>query len=81
MVKSYTRSTKYNVLLLQVAQSIRSFLHHICRQNVGGNLKGEMALFSFPLPSGGEVLRGAPLVYIPDLVEKVVDLLEENQGL
>ena len=26
-------------------------------------------------------VRGAPLVYIPDLVKKVVDLLEENQRL
>ena len=42
-------------------------MRHICRQIVGDNLKGEMALFSFPLPSGGEELRGAPLVYIPDL--------------
>ena len=54
-------------------------MRHICRQIVGDNLKGEMVLFSFPLPSGGEELRGAPLVYIPDLVKKVVDLLEENQ--
>ena len=54
-------------------------MRHICRQIVGDNLKGEMALFYFPLPSGGEELRGAPLVYIPDLVKKVVDLLEENQ--
>eukprot|EP00731_Ephydatia_muelleri_P029824 Em0021g347a len=54
-------------------------MRHICRQIVGDNLKGEVALFSFPLPSGGEELRGAPLVYIPELVKKVVDLLEENQ--
>ncbi|KAL5470750.1 hypothetical protein EMCRGX_G028763 [Ephydatia muelleri] len=54
-------------------------MRNICRQIVGDNLKGEMALFSFPHPSGGEELRGAPLVYIPDLVQKVVDLLEENE--
>ena len=35
-------------------------MRHICRQIVGNNLKGEMALFSFPLPSGAEELRGAP---------------------
>ena len=56
-------------------------MRHICRQIVGDDLKGVMALFSFPLPSGGEELRGAPLVYIPDLVKQVVDLLEENQRL
>ena len=54
-------------------------MRHICRYIVDDNLKGEMALFSFPLPSGGEELRGAPLVYIQNLVKKVVDLLEENQ--
>ena len=56
-------------------------MRHICRQIVGDNLKEEMALFSFPLPSSGEELRGASLVYIPDLVKKVVDLLEENKRL
>ena len=45
------------------------------------NLKVEMALFSFPSTSGGEELRGAALVYIPDVVLKVVKLLEENQRL
>ena len=54
---------------------------HISRQIVGDNLKGEMALFSFPLPSGGVELRGAPLVYIPYLVQKVFDLFVENERL
>ena len=30
---------------------------HISRQVVDDNLKGEMALFSFPLPSGSEELK------------------------
>eukprot|EP00731_Ephydatia_muelleri_P038243 Em0689g3a len=34
--------------------------------------------FSLSLPSGGEEFRGAPLVFIPDLILKVVELLEEN---
>eukprot|EP00731_Ephydatia_muelleri_P034946 Em0087g15a len=41
-------------------------------------LKGELAPFSFSLLSGGEEFRGAPLVFIPDLILKVVELLEEN---
>ena len=53
----------------------------ICRRIVGNNLKGEMALFSFPSTSGGEELRGAALVYISDQVLKVFELLEENQRL
>eukprot|EP00731_Ephydatia_muelleri_P007956 Em0004g294a len=51
-------------------------MRYICRRIVGSNLKG---LFSFPSTSGGEELRVAALVYIPDVVLKVVDLLEENQ--
>ena len=46
---------------------------------MGDNLKGEIAPFSFRLPSGGEEIKGAPLVYIPELVAKVVHLLEENE--
>ena len=63
-------------------------MRHASRKAVGENLKGELApfsfslpsggAFSFSLPSGGEVFRGAPLVFIPDLILKVVELLEEN---
>ena len=31
-------------------------MRNICRRIVGDNLKGEMALFSFPSTSGGEEL-------------------------
>ena len=55
-------------------------MRYICRQILGDKLKGKMALFSFPSNSGGEELRGAALVNIPDLVLKVVELLEENQN-
>ena len=53
-------------------------MRHVSRKAVGENLKGELAPFSFSLPSGGEEFRGAPLVFIPDLILKVVELLEEN---
>ena len=46
---------------------------------VGDNLKGEAASFTFPLPSGGNEIKGAPLVYIPHLVDKVVHFLNENE--
>ena len=52
---------------------------HISSQIVGDNLKGEIAPFSFPIPSGGEEIKGAPLVYVPQLVDKVVQLLEGNE--
>ena len=54
-------------------------LRHISTQIVGDNLKGEVAPFSIPLPSGGGEIRGAPLVYIPHLVDKVAQLLDGNE--
>ncbi|KAL5481350.1 hypothetical protein EMCRGX_G021488 [Ephydatia muelleri] len=54
-------------------------MRHISSQIVGDNLKGEIAPFLFPIPSGGEEMKGAPLVYIPQLVDKVVQLLEGNE--
>ena len=54
-------------------------MRHISSQIVGDNLKGEIAPFSFPIPSGGEEIKGASLVYIPQLVDKVVQLLEGNE--
>ena len=41
-------------------------------------LSSEMALFSFPLQSGGEEVRPAPIVYIPDLKKKLFELLDKN---
>eukprot|EP00731_Ephydatia_muelleri_P009211 Em0004g1549a len=46
---------------------------------VGDNLKGEIAVFSFTISSGGEEIKGAPLVFIPHLVDKVVQLLDGNE--
>ncbi|KAL5517155.1 hypothetical protein EMCRGX_G002639 [Ephydatia muelleri] len=50
----------------------------ISREMIRGNLKGKIAPFSFSLKSGGEEIRGAALVYVPNLVEKVFQLLDEN---
>ena len=47
---------------------------------VGDNLKGDQAApFTFPLPSGGDEIKGAPLVYNPHLVDKVIHFLNENE--
>ena len=54
-------------------------MRHISRHIVGDNLKGELAPFLFMLPLGREEINRAPLIYIPELVAKVVHLLEENE--
>ena len=48
-------------------------MHHISSHIV----KGEVAPFT--LPSGGDEIKGAPLVYIPHLVDKVINFLNENE--
>ena len=37
-----------------------------------------MAPFSFPAYDGGEEVRAAPHVFIPNLNQKIIQLLEEN---
>ena len=50
----------------------------LSKQLLGTELVAEPAPMSFHLPSGGKELRGAPLVCVPDLTGKVVQLLEQN---
>ena len=46
---------------------------------VGDNLEAELAdPMSFTHKDGGEVIRNAPLAYVPNLWEKIQDLLEQN---
>ena len=52
-------------------------MRHICRQMVVTTCKERWLSFTFLSLQ----LREVPLVYIPDLVKKVVDLLKENQRL
>lgn len=45
---------------------------------VGDNLNAELTPFSFPHKDGGEVIQNAPYAYIPNLWEKIKDLLDQN---
>ena len=45
---------------------------------VGPNLDAEAVPFTFPYPGGGEQFRKAPMAFVPDLVEKVTQLLDQN---
>ena len=61
-----------------VAISCEESMRDIAREVIGDNLNGEMALFSFPAYDGGEEVRAAPHVFIPNLNQKIIQLLEEN---
>ena len=52
-------------------------LRRVSKDLLGDNLEAEEAPFSFPT-SGGVDIRPAPLVYVPDLVGKIVQMLEHN---
>lgn len=56
-------------------------MRQIARGITGENLKGEISPFTFPLSSGGEEIRGAPHIFMPNLNDKVIQLLEENYRL
>ena len=46
---------------------------------IGPNLKSESAPFSFSLDNHGtEEIRKAAIVYVPNLVAKVIQLLDQN---
>ena len=76
--------SKGNSLIFRWLKS--SGIHLACEERmcrisshiVGDNLKGKVPI-TFPLPSGGDRIKGAPLVYIPHLVDKVVHFLNENE--
>ncbi len=50
----------------------------LSKELVGPNLASEMVAFSFKLDEGGEEIRKAPMAYVPDLVQKVTQLLDQN---
>ena len=50
----------------------------VAREIIGENLEAEAVPFTFSLKRGGEEIRAAALCYVPELLDKVVSLLEEN---
>ena len=48
---------------------------------IDNDLIGETAMFFFSLKSGGEEMKSSPIVYIPHLKNKIIDLLEKNDKL
>lgn len=50
----------------------------LAKELVGPNLESEIVAFTFTLDGGAEEIRKAPMAYIPDLIAKVKQLLEQN---
>ena len=45
---------------------------------VGDNLSAELTPFSFNHKDGGEIIKNASFAYVPNLWEKVKDMLDRN---
>ena len=52
-------------------------IRKVSEELIGEELKAEAAPFCFPSKSGVDICP-APLVYVPDLIGKVFQLLEQN---
>ena len=51
----------------------------LVRELVGPNLSSESLPFTFSIDKGkSEEIRRAPIAYVPDLVAKVTQLLDQN---
>ena len=51
---------------------------NLAKELVGPNYTAEAVMLTFPLDGGGEELRKAPFAYIPNLKDKVIQLLDQN---
>lgn len=50
----------------------------VAKKVIGDNLEAEAIPLTFTLKKGGEEIRAAAFCYVPELLDKVVSLLEEN---
>ena len=53
-------------------------MRHDAADLIGDNLHAELVPFSFSHKDGGEEIKEAPMACIPDLWQKVQDLLDQN---
>ena len=51
----------------------------LAKQIIGENVAAEKGAFTFPGEKGGEVIREAPFVYVPNLIRKVSDVVLQYQ--
>ncbi len=52
--------------------------HTLANEAVGDSITAEMAPFTFSAEGGGEEIREAPFVYMPNLIARVADTLTHH---
>ena len=45
---------------------------------VGDNLVAEVGAFTFSIKDGGDEIREVPFIYVPNLIRKVADVIEQH---
>jgi len=50
----------------------------LSKELVGTNLDAEAVAFTFTEDGGNEYVQKAPMAFVPDLVNKVIQLLDQN---
>lgn len=51
----------------------------LAKELVGPNLAAEAMPFTFPLEGGTEEVKKAPMAFVPDMISKVIQLLDQNE--
>ena len=49
----------------------------LAKDIVGDNMVAEMGAFSFKRDGGGEDIKEVPFVYVPNLIKKATDMIEQ----
>ena len=52
----------------------------LAKDIVGDNMVAEMGAFSFKRDGGGEDIKEVPFVYVPNLIKKATDVIEQYRG-
>ena len=50
----------------------------LAKDIVGDNMVAELGAFTFRRDGGGEDIREAPFVYVPNLIRRATDLVEQH---
>ena len=66
---------------LNITLASESKQRALAKTIAGTNLKAELGAFSFSGDGGGEVIREAPFVYVPNLIAKVANMIASYERL
>ena len=63
-------------LNISVGSEVRQ--RKLAKEIIGDNVVAELGAFTFKREGGGEEIREVPFVYIPNIIRKATDLIEDH---